>query len=392
MDQARTMGDRVRDVRKRRGLSQRELTELSGVSLSLVRKLEQGERDDIRMETARKLATALRVPTTTLMPRREDDGDTYPDTAADWEPVRRALAGRMSQPEDQPTPAGVRDAMRGLGPALTSHHYAAVKDVLPGLIRDADALGQEPEARKVRSGVLNTAGYLLTQTRQFDIAELTLARAIDTAGDRFDAAAAADTKLWLYLRQGRLAEARQFAAHWMDETEPRFSRATVLELITWGRFLLNMTNAAVRDACPGEAEDALCLAAAAAARIDREVRRHNSSQCVFGPVTVAYIRAESYVIMEQPDKALTVAEALPEKVPYPQLVSRLRHRLDIAHAKAMVREYGEAFVILQAVRARAPEWLVQQRYARDVLTLIIKRRRTLTADMRELADFIHLAV
>jgi transcriptional regulator with XRE-family HTH domain len=398
MDETRTIGDRVRDVRKRRGLSQRELTDRSGVSLSLVRKLEQGERRDVRMETARKLATALRVPTTTLMPRHDDGDESYPDAAADWQPVRRALAGRTAQsgelpePEEDPTPAGVRDAMRSLGPALASHHYAAVKDALPALLRDADALGPEPEARKVQSGILNTTGYLLTQTRQFDIAEMTLSRAIDAAGDRFDAAAAADTMLWLYLRQGRLAEAREFAAHWADETEPRFSRATVLELIVWGRFLLNMTNAAVRDACPGEAEDALCLAAAAAARLGREVRRHDNSQCVFGPVTVAYIRAESCIIMDQPDKCQSIAESLPADVPYPQLVSRLRHRLDTAKASAMLREYGEAFAILQDVRARAPEWLVQQSYARDILGQIIEHRRMLTADMRELADLMRLAL
>jgi transcriptional regulator with XRE-family HTH domain len=67
MDRARTIGDRVRDVRGRRGLSQRELSALSGLSLSLVRKLGQGERQDIRIETARKLAVSLDVPTMALI-------------------------------------------------------------------------------------------------------------------------------------------------------------------------------------------------------------------------------------------------------------------------------------------------------------------------------------
>ncbi len=222
MDQARTIGDKVRGVRKRRGLSQRELAELSGTSVSLIRKLEQGERQDIRMQTARKLATALRVPTTTLMPRSNIPDQAQPAVAADWEPVRRALAGKPAGPgpEEQPTPAGVRDAMRSLGPTLADHRYTAAKNVLPALLADADALDPDPAGRKIQSEILNTTGYLLTQTRQFDIAELTLTRAIDAASDRFDAAAAADTKLWLYLRQGRLAEAREFAAHWADEASP----------------------------------------------------------------------------------------------------------------------------------------------------------------------------
>ncbi len=188
MAQVNTVGDRVRNVCKRRGLSQRELADLSGVSVSLVRKLEQGERQEVRLETARKLAAALRVPTTMLMPRRDGDDEVYPDVAADWEPVRRALAGQMPQPEEEPTPAGVRDAMHGLAPTLESHQYAAVTGVLPALLRDADALGDELEGRRIRSTVLNTTGYLLTQTRQFGLAELTLTRAIDAAGDSVSAA------------------------------------------------------------------------------------------------------------------------------------------------------------------------------------------------------------
>jgi tetratricopeptide (TPR) repeat protein len=261
--------------------------------------------------------------------------------------------------------------------------------VLPSLLRDADALPDEPGARQIRASLLNTTGYLLTQTRQFDTAEFTLTLAIDAAGDnRLDAAAAADTLLWLYLRQGRLAEARDFAARWADEIEPRFSRATVLELILWGRFLLNLTNAAVRDNRAGEAEDALSLAAAAAARIGREVRRHDNSQCVFGPVTVAYIRAETHVLAGEPDKCLAISAALPASPPFPGLVSRLRHQLDIANAETMLRDYSKAFAVLEQVRAQAPQWLQQQRYAQDVLRHIVNHRRSLTPEMRDMATFV----
>jgi transcriptional regulator with XRE-family HTH domain len=107
------IGIRVRDIRKRRGLSQEELAGSSGVSVSLIRKVEQGEYGGIRLETVRKIADALRVPTTMLMPgdRRSDDAE--PESPGTWEPVWRALGGLMPQPEQDPTVAGVRDAMRG---------------------------------------------------------------------------------------------------------------------------------------------------------------------------------------------------------------------------------------------------------------------------------------
>jgi hypothetical protein len=56
----------------------------------------------------------------------------------------------------------------------------------------------------------------------------------------------------------------------------------------------------------------------------------------------------------------------------------------------MLRQHSEAFTIIQDVRARAPQWLAQQQYARDVLSRIISKRRTLTPPMREMADFIHV--
>src|SRR5579875_1011287 len=358
---ANSVGARVQHIRKRRGLTQQELAGSAGVSVSLVKKLEQGERADVRVETARKLAAALRVPTTRLLPHHSGDGETDEagtSTEAAWEPVRRALAGQAPQPEEPPTAAGVRGALRDLAPALTSHRYAAVIATLAALIRDADALDGEPDVRAVHADILTTVGYLLTQTRQFGVAELTLQRAIDAAPDRLAAAAAADTLIWLHLRQGDLAAAGQMAARWADDSEPRLSRATVLELVLWGRFLLAITNAAVRDNRPGDAADALQLAEAAAARIGRDARRHDDSQCVFAP--------------------------------YPELVSRLRHRLDVASACAQLRRYDQAIAAIAEVRARAPEWLAQQRYARDILAGIIEHRRTLTPDMRELAEAVAL--
>jgi hypothetical protein len=92
--------------------------------------------------------------------------------------------------------------------------------------------------------------------------------------------------------------------------------------------------------------------------------------------------------------SLAVAAALPSgaDVPYPRLVSRLRHRLDVASAHSLLGQHTEAFAVLQEVRQRAPEWLAQQHYARDITARIISRRRTLTPDMRDFADFMNLAL
>lgn len=59
---ARTMsagiGKRLRDIRKRRGMSQRELANGSGVSLSLIRKLEQSVRPGPGVEAPAEIRPA----------------------------------------------------------------------------------------------------------------------------------------------------------------------------------------------------------------------------------------------------------------------------------------------------------------------------------------------
>ncbi|HLK73506.1 MAG TPA: helix-turn-helix transcriptional regulator [Streptosporangiaceae bacterium] len=383
-------GDRIRGIRKRRGLTQRDLARASGVALATIRNIEQDPGAAPRAETLHRLAVALKVRTTALMttPATEDADER---TAEDWADVRAALYGSGPGPEpaERPNAAGVLAVLESVRPALAENRFSAVRAVLPALIRDASALNGT-DACEARSKVLNLAGWLLTQTRQWEAAETACALAADAAGDRLDAAAAANTMCWSLLRQGRLAEARDMAAREADGIEPRFSRATARELALWGRLLLGVTNAAVRDNRPGEAADALGLARAAADRIGREITADGSTTRTFGPVTVAMIAAENAAIGRQPARVLAIAATVPGGIIHPLSASRLRHQLDVAHAHVMLRQYPEAIGTLQQLRREAPEWIVQQRYARHILADMTAQRRLLTAEMRELADAVGL--
>jgi transcriptional regulator with XRE-family HTH domain len=94
MDQARTIGDRVREARKRRGFTQDDLARAAGVSKSLVSKLEQQSINDIRLETAHKIAAALDVSTSALVPRGDAPAPS-PENAEAWQHVRSALDGTL---------------------------------------------------------------------------------------------------------------------------------------------------------------------------------------------------------------------------------------------------------------------------------------------------------
>ncbi|MYX39060.1 MULTISPECIES: helix-turn-helix transcriptional regulator [unclassified Streptomyces] len=385
------IGRRLREIRKRRGLSQRELATASRVSLSLIRQLEQGVVEGTRLQTAHKLATALRVTTSQLLTR--DDQESPESPAEPWRALRLAVESPASEPDEEPTIAGMRAALDEVRTAFFANRMGEVSLLLAPLLRDADALGDTGEGRTIRAHLLNLAGSTLTQARQFSAAETALTRALDDANDRLRSASVITTWTWLLVRQGRVAEARQLAIRWADEVEPRMSRATADDLAAWGWLLLQVSSASLRDARAGEAQDAMRLARSAAVLTGRELPLGDSRLATWGPVTVAYKEAERGIVMDRPDEVLVTAKKLEQARQARATKGGTeyhRHRLDVAQAHTMMREYGDAVTVLTEVRQAAPEWLAQQRYAQDIVSTIIERRRTLTPDMRSLADAVGL--
>src|ERR1022692_634833 len=124
MNQAHTTGDRIRDIRKRRGLTQRALAESSGVSLSLIKKLEQGDYGDVRLETLHKLAVTLRVPTSALA-TQPDAEEPEREDVKQWAPVRHALEGTSAgdEPAEEPTLDGLTAAFADTVPLLVANQY-----------------------------------------------------------------------------------------------------------------------------------------------------------------------------------------------------------------------------------------------------------------------------
>ncbi|WP_432145589.1 helix-turn-helix domain-containing protein [Streptomyces sp. bgisy084] len=375
------IGTRLREIRKRRGLNQRELAAASGVSLSLIRQLEQGAVAGTRLETAHKFAAALRVSTSSLLDR--DDCGAKADMAEPWRPLLCAVQVASAVPAEAPTVEGIRAALPAVRSAYFDNRLAELSVLLAPMLRDADALGDSTAARGLRAQLLQIAGSVLTQVRQFDAAETALQRALDDAPDRIRGAAVATTWSWLLLRQGKLRRARELATRWADDIEPRVSRATPEELAAWGWLLLQASAANLRDNRPGEAADTMRLARSVSVLTGRELPRGRERLTTWGPATVSYKAAERHIVLDQPDKVLVMARRSGS-----QAVSTEyhRHRLDVAKAHTMMRQYGEAVDALSDIHATAPEWLTSQRYAQDILAEVVKRRRTLTPQMRGLTD------
>jgi transcriptional regulator with XRE-family HTH domain len=389
-----SLGERLREARKRAGMSQRDLARISGVSLSLIRKLEQGERNDTRLETAHRLAAAVRIPTTRLLAAEADSTQPPPADGPQWSAVRAALAepGR-DDVEEPPTVAGVRRSLDTAVMRYASGDLDGMAAVLPPLIRDAEVVAglDTGHGRTLRMQVMQITGRLMTQTRHYDAAETALDRASVDVPDLLHGAAATNTRCWLLLRRGRLEESRTLAIQWADEAEPRITRATPGELAAWGWLLLRVAASSARDNRPDEADQALSFAEAAAVAMGRrQVRPSAMSLRRFDQVTVQLQRAEHAMVRDKPGAVLRLAADIPLAALPKTSGNRNRHLLDVANAQSRIRKYAEAVETLERIHRDAPQWLPHQRYAKEILGGVVSRRRTLTPQMRVLAEAVRL--
>ncbi len=390
------IGERLRNVRKRRGLTQRQLADMAGLSLSLIKKLEQDSYGHVRLETAHKLAKALGVTTTTLL-TEPDAPVPEPHSGQRWEPVRLALEGaHQAEPQETPTMDGVRRSFRDVLPLLLASRFDAMGAILPGLLRDADTLvalsadGAQRDARTLRSQVRQVTGSLMLHNWEFETAERAFALAMADASDPLTAMSVADERCWGLIRQGKLPETMSTALGLADQNEPKMTAGRD-EMAAYGRLMIRASMAAVRDNRPDEATQMLRLGRMAAVGAGPDFVLPFSPWHVFGPVTLSVSAAESAIIREQPEGVLSIARRLSRARPAMPL-GRFApsFRLDVAYAHTLLRHDDQAVAVLRRLRDDRPQWFPRQRYAADIIAKIISHRRTLIAEVRELADAVRL--
>jgi transcriptional regulator with XRE-family HTH domain len=141
----RQLGERLAGLRRRRGLTQEGLAERSTISVSVIRKLEQGERDSACLSTLRKLAGALRVTTMQLFaPSPSFAGPVDEDERNDLYQLRRVLqpprgvdgAALLSLADEEvgPNSDDLSESLRIADRLFRDDDFAAVIAVLPILI------------------------------------------------------------------------------------------------------------------------------------------------------------------------------------------------------------------------------------------------------------------
>lgn len=407
------LADNVRKYRRTAGWSQEDLAGASGLSLSTVRKVEQGGH--VSMDSLAALAGALGVATSALFATDAPKSVVGPQDEANRRnlaELRRALmpplglSAPLSEHTEAAEPSAIREAVQDSHALYQADRYRAVAKRLPPLLRGSEAAvsaleGEEQQhAMIARAHALLLTGKYLTQVRQYDMAYYALAEAIRLARDTGQTQLAATGVVglgWLLLRQDRFDESEQLAAQTAAAVEPRMSEATPAQLAVWGELWLRVAAAARRNGRKEEAKHARRMAATAGNALVREHTDFPTHWGTFGPVTAAAKAVEDLALVGDARGVLRDFEAGPLSPKGTKKLGRLshnnwsRHRLDVASAYSALGSHQDAMDELVHLRDTADVWLTHQPMARRVMEGVLKtRKRTLTEDMRSMAA--HLGI
>ncbi|MBA3338747.1 MAG: helix-turn-helix transcriptional regulator [Geodermatophilaceae bacterium] len=372
------IGERIAAYRRRRGLTQEELAGLGGISLSLMKKIEGGQRHVTRFSRLLRFAQALRIKdlhdlTGVRLTLAPDGPPSHPDAAA----VRSALI-------DHSRPQGERPALDSLAAqvertwqvwqAPSAWRYAQVGQELPTLLR--------------------SRLYQLTRTwtkrvGEYELSWLAADRAIAAALEADDphmAAAAAWNLGMILSAKGYVDEARGVVHHALDDLRPHMDRPTKHCLALWGGLHLLGASEAARDDRDAEAWRMLDTAEKVAARTGES----NYHRMAFGPTNVAVHRVSVSVELGRTQEALDLAEHVAIDAA-PAVERRLTHRLDVARAYTRKRNDLAAVHMIHHIHRESREELAHSVLLREVLRELMGRARTsVSADLRPLLQAARL--
>lgn len=374
-----TIGTRIKQLRGNT-MTQRELAEHSGVSLSLIRALEQDQRLTASIPTLHKLARALDTDPGVLLgkitniPGSPDAGvmalrraltpvdDLLDESALDGEPVADDEARRLVEYGWGLYWSGRYDTLTAMLPsALTQLRATAYAAAL-----DRRAVSQELLAR----GYWLTACSLVHLGQQ-EAAWLAIRQALAAAKDGSDAlldAVLRGSVSWQLLVQGRYDEAARVAEKAAESVEPA-GDARPDHVSVYGSLLISAATSAGRMGLGDRADGLLAEAAVMAGRNGADRTDYESP---FGPAQVAMQTVDVAVVTEQYGRAVEAAKAMPRDAALP-LAARARHVTDVAFALANLGQVERARDALLTVEQMAPAWIKYQTLPRQVAAELVRR-------------------
>ncbi|MER5785619.1 helix-turn-helix transcriptional regulator [Streptomyces mobaraensis] len=365
------LGDRLGKLRRMAGLTQEGLAGRAGVSVDVVRKLEQRRKHSARLPTLHALARGLGVELTALL----GDPPGVPSTGQAEPPrlvaLRRAIAPPLfaTPPEPDGPEALTLPLLRStLEEAWTLYHAAEFEPLmaaLPGIIADnrlAAAVGDDAQRAVGQAGLakaLQLGGHLSIRLGKTDLALSALERAVaaaEASGDPLLPGMICNSVAWAYQRQNRLDDALRLAVHAADGVERDHARGTE-GVRVWGGLLMSGATSSARSGDYDTADEMMRTAEQAAGRLAALPPAPNGKLVsVFSRSSVRIERVRLAVQHGRPQEALRLARRMRLSADIPPSW-RTWLLLDLARAHADLGDAAEAVGALEKLHRTAPGWM-----------------------------------
>ncbi|MFF3005226.1 helix-turn-helix domain-containing protein [Kitasatospora sp. NPDC057940] len=365
------LGDRVKRLRRLAGLTQEGLAEKSGVSVDVVRKLEQQRKHSARLPTLHALAKGLGVELTALL----GDPPAVPSTGAMESPelvsLRRAITPFPFAPPPEPDGAEwlslalLRSEIADGWSLYHAADFGRLIEILPGIIADARLVATAGRGRDRLDGhmalgkALQLSGHLAIRLGKTDLGVSSLERATaaaDIAEDPLLAAMVSNSMSWAYQRQNRLDDSRALAVHAADAVE-RDHVSDAMGLRVWGGLIMAGAISASLGGDYDGASEMLRTSEKVSGRLALMAPPADSRMVsIFSKSSVQIKRVRLAVQHARSGEALSLAKNVRFDSEIPPSW-RAWLFLDVARAHADLGDAAGAVAALERLQRTAPGWM-----------------------------------
>ena len=397
------LGDRLAKLRRLAGLTQEQVAERSGVSVDVIRKLEQHRKHSARLPTLHALANGLGTEVTALL----GDPPAVASSGA-LEPPELVELRRAVMPSLIPKPPGDLESLSinvvgaEIADAWSIYHSAGFSQLLallPGILADARLLAavgtpsQKAAGSAALGKALQLAGHLSIRLGKTDLALSALERAAGAAGESGDdllTPMVYNSVAWAYQRQNRLEDAADLAVAGADQVEAG-KLDSAARVRVWGGLVMSGATSAARMGDYDQARDMMASAEEGAGRLALLPPPGGDARMlsVFSPSSVRIERVRLAVQHERPEEALKLARGwqLSKDIP-PSWRTWLL--LDVARAYTDTADADNAVRTLEALRRVAPQWMRHHSLAVAIVTDLWAGSHR-PPGLRRLAEFLGVA-
>lgn len=390
-------GERIgENIRRLRGkaLTRQELADKSGVSIDLLKLLEQGTRNSTSLATLRKLAGALDCDVSDIVGKRSGLPNAVGESAGVIA-IRRALTcvDEFTGTSDEHLPVSIADARRAVTYAWGSYwagRYEKLAAILPTGIADLRATeraangAEAAQAAEMNARILWAAACTLVHLGHTDTAWTAITdahKAAQRGNDPLLEATLRGSVGWQLLVQGRHDESRAVVLNAAKDIQP-VGDVPDAHLSVYGSLLLQGATASGRDQKVSLALDLANEARSVADRLPGDTKDY---ECNFGPSQVTMQLTDIHVSSEMYPEALATARQMPLGGTGLTPVSQARHLVDRAAALTRLGRYDDALrMVSTAEKVGGDQWARHQALFRSIVAELLDNDRT--SGLRELAS------